>query len=98
MGFIKELYFGNISPGEQSVVQNSRHSRLAGSCDKLYRELRQMLSEENKQKLDKFCDENYALTDIAAEENYALGFRDGARMMMDVLTGENDNLRPLIKR
>lgn len=97
MNFIKGLFYGNISPGEQSVVPNSEYSRLAGSCDDLYRELRQMLPEEDKQKLDKLCDENYALTDLAAEENYALGFRDGAVMMMDVLTGENDCLRPLIK-
>lgn len=97
MSFIKDLFYGNISPGEQSVVQNSEYSRLAGSCDKLYRELRQKLSGEDVQKLERFCNENYALTDLAAEENYTLGFRDGAKLMLDVLAGENNNLRPLIK-
>lgn len=97
MGFIKELFYGNISSGEQSVVQGSEYSRLAGSCDRLCGDLKQVLSEEDKQKLDKLCDENYAMADLAAEENYALGFRDGARMILDVLAGENENLRPLIK-
>lgn len=96
MGYIKELYYGNVSPGEQSTVQNSEYSKLAGSCDELYRELKKMLSEDGAEKLDKFSDKNYALTDLAAEENYILGFRDGAKLMLDVLTGVNDNLQPLI--
>lgn len=97
MNFIKELFYGNISPGEQHVVQNSEYSRLAGSCDKIYSELKQTLSANDIQKLDKFCNENYAMTDLAAGENYALGFRDGVKLMLDILAGENENLRSLIK-
>ena len=43
--------------------------------------------------IDEIC-ENYSnLISISSEENYASGFRDGAKLMLDILIGENKNLR-----
>lgn len=97
MGFIKEVFYGNISPGEQTVIAGARFDRLEKTCDTLCEELKKDLSEDNIEKF-KQIDSTYGdIIDITAEENYVLGFRDGARMILDVLAGENENLRPLIK-
>lgn len=95
MNFIKELYFGNLSPGEQSVIRNSEYSRLLGLSDKLAEEIKQNLSEEACRKLEELCGANLDLIGITAEENYVFGFRDGARLMLDILAGENRNLQHL---
>lgn len=92
MGFIKELYYGNISGEMQKVASGSEYQKLAAVCDKLYRELQQKLSEEDMPRLEEFSSASFDMIGLTAEENYTLGFRDGAKMMIDVLIGENKNL------
>ena len=51
------------------------------------------ISPEDIKIVDVIC-ENYSnLISISSEENYALGFRDGAKLMLDILIGENKNLK-----
>lgn len=92
MGFIKEIYYGNISNEAQKVAPGSEYQKLAGKCNMLYNELQKKLSEDDIAKLDEFSGANFDMIGLTAEENYALGFRDGAKLMLDILTGENNNL------
>lgn len=92
MGFINDLYNGNISNEMQKIAHGSEYQRLAGTCDDLYKELMQKLPEGDIAKLDEFSGAHFELIGLTAEENYALGFRDGAKLMLDILMGENKNL------
>lgn len=93
MNNIKELYYGNISPSTQKFVKGSEYAKQLKSNDDLIEGLKALLSSENMKIIDEIC-ENYSnLISISSEENYASGFRDGAKLMLDILIGENKNLR-----
>ncbi len=93
MNNIKELYYGNISPSTQKFVKVSEYAKQLKSNDDLIERLKALLSSENMKIIDEIC-ENYSnLISISSEENYASGFRDGAKLMLDILIGENKNLR-----
>ena len=93
MNNIKELYYGNISPSAQKFVKGSKYAEQLGSNDELIGQLKASLSSEDIKIVDVIC-ENYSnLISISSEENYTLGFRDGAKLMLDILIGENKNLK-----
>ena len=93
MNNIQELYYGNISPSTQKFVKGSEYAKQLKSNDDLIERLKALLSSENMKIIDEIC-ENYSnLISISSEENYASGFRDGAKLMLDILIGENKNLR-----
>ncbi len=93
MNYIKDLYYGNISPSAQKFVKGSEYAKQLNSNDKLRDQLKVSISPEDIKIVDVIC-ENYSnLISISSEENYALGFRDGAKLMLDILIGENKNLK-----
>lgn len=93
MDYIKELYYGNISPSAQKFVKGSEYAKQLNSNDDLRNRLKESVSTEDIEIVDAIC-ENYSnLISISSEENYVLGFRDGAKLMLDVLMGENKNLQ-----
>ncbi len=93
MNNIKELYYGNISPSMQKFVKGSEYAKQLKSNDELIGQLKASLSSKDIKIVDVIC-ENYSnLISISSEENYASGFRDGAKLMLDILIGENKNLK-----
>lgn len=92
MDYIKELYFGNISPSAQKFVKGSEYAKQLRLNDELRNRLKESVPTEDIKIVDVIC-ENYSnLISISSEENYVLGFRDGAKLMLDILMGENKNL------
>lgn len=93
MAYIKELYYGNISPSTQRFVKDSEYAKHLKLNDNLGDQLNASLSSEDIKIVDVIC-ENYSnLISISSEENYASGFRDGAKLMLDIFMGENKNLK-----
>ncbi len=56
-------------------------------------QLKAKLSSEDMKIVDVICENYGKLMSISSEDNYASGFRDGAKVMLDVLIGENKNLK-----
>lgn len=93
MNYIKDLYYGNISPSAQKFVKGSEYAKQLKSNDILRDQLKASVTSEDIKIVDEIC-ENYSnLMSISSEDNYASGFRDGAKLMLDVLIGENKNLK-----
>ena len=93
MNYIKDLYYGNISPSMQKFVKDSEYAKQLKSNDELRDQLKESISSEDIKIVDVIC-ENYSnLISISSEENYASGFRDGAKLTLDILIGENKNLK-----
>ncbi len=96
MNYIKDLYYGNISPSAQKFVKGSEYAEQLRSNDELREQLKASLSSEDIKIVDVVC-ENYSnLISISSEENYVLGFRYGAKLMLDILMGENKNLKVIL--
>ena len=93
MDYIKELYYGNISPSTQKFVKDSEYAKQLKLNTDLRDQLKAKLSSEDMKIVDVICENYGKLMSISSEDNYASGFRDGAKVMLDVLIGENKNLK-----
>ena len=93
MDYIKELYYGNISPSTQKFVKDSEYAKQLKLNTDLRDQLKAKLSSEDMKIVDVICENYGKLMSISSEDNYASGFRDGAKVMLDILIGENKNLK-----
>ncbi len=93
MNYIKDLYYGNISPATQKFVKRSEYAKQLKSNTDLRDQLKASISSEDIKIVDEICENYGKLMSISSEDNYALGFRDGAKLILDILIGENKNLK-----
>lgn len=93
MDYIKELYYENISPSTQKFVKDSEYAKQLKLNADLRDQLKVKLSSEDMKIVDVICENYGKLMSISSEDNYASGFRDGAKVMLDVLIGKNKNLK-----
>ena len=92
MNYIKELYFGKLNPARQQFIKDSSYSKLMQQESEAYDELSKTLNDDNKELLKRLFELQFQINDIESADNYAIGFRDGSRLMIDVLLGRNENL------
>ena len=59
----------------------------------MYDQIIKILGDENGELLKKMCDTQSQLNDVMSVDNYSAGFRDGEKLMIDVLLGKNENLK-----
>ena len=92
MDFIQELYYGKVPLSLDTFNKGSRYANLLNSINILAEELKKILPDEFTSHIDSISEMRGELLAISSVENYASGFRDGAKIIMDILLGENDNL------
>lgn len=92
MGFIKDLYYGNISPAATKFKEDSDYAKTLNKIVILRERLEKELSKEQLSEVEKLCDLQSDLLSISSEENYVKGFRDGVKMVADAFCGEDKNL------
>lgn len=92
MNFIKDLYLENISLAQSMFNKNSNYAKLMNKIDLIITDLKNTFPEEYINQIDSLCDIHSELLSISSQENYVSGFRDGAKIIIDIFTGENDNL------
>ena len=92
MDYIEALYAGHLAPSDQKFRTNSEYGRLMKQSSNTFDELLKMLNDDGKKLLEKISYIQDDINDITAFDNYAMGFRDGAKLMIDILLGKNENL------
>ena len=92
MKILEELYHGNIRPSEQCVKRDSEYDRMRKEWLRIYDELTQNYFKNETEKINELIDLQGRMSEIAAAENCIQGFRHGAKMILDVLFGESENL------
>ena len=85
---IKELYLGNNVPIEMRYSSDSDYVRLSAEWVKLYDEFIVGLTEKQRADFDRLTDIHGDQNCISNERCYEQGFRDGAKLMLDILTRE----------
>lgn len=93
---IKEFYLGNLSPNETKMRPSSEMAAVVAELSKEDAYLRAKLGGDCLAALERLISAQTGLTAITATENYVNGFRCGARFMLDILFGEDENTQPLI--
>ena len=88
MNTIQDLYYGRISPYEMSISTAPEYQKLKDLADKNENLLRETLSGEQKELLDKLTECITDISSISERDMFIAGFRLGMKLMIDVMKDE----------
>ena len=85
MNTIQDLYYGRISPYEMSISTAPEYQKLKALAAKNEDLLRETLSDEQKELLDKLTESITDISSISERDMFIAGFRLGVKLMIDVM-------------
>ena len=88
MKIIEDLYYGRISPYEMSISATPEYQKLKALADRNEDLLRESLSDEQKELLDKLIETVTDISSISERDMFINGFRLCMKLMMDVMTDQ----------
>ena len=88
MNTIQDLYYGRISPYEMSISTAPEYQKLKALANKNEDLLRETLSDEQKELLDKLIESVTDISSISERDMFINGFRLGMKLMIDVMKDE----------
>ena len=88
MNTIQDLYYGRISPYEMSISTTPEYQKLKALADKNEDLLREALSDEQKELLEKLIECITDISSISERDMFINGFRLGMKLMIDVMKGD----------
>ena len=88
MDTIQDLYYGRISPYEMSISTAPECQKLKALADKNEDLLRETLSDEKKELLEKLTECITDISSISERDMFIAGFRLGMKLMIDVMKDE----------
>ena len=94
MGFIEELYYGNINPNEKRYDRPKPYDKAVKTFSDIEGKLTKVLSDENLKLFNELVNASDEIIATSSAENFKMGFRLGVIMMCDsLLFNENMVLR-----
>ncbi len=90
---LEDLYFGNITPYERHMAPGSELKRAAERVVHYESQLMEQLDENERTILTKLIQSQQDIDSISALENFILGFRLGARIMVECLDDNDGDMR-----
>lgn len=88
MSTIQDLYYGRISPYEMNISATPEYQKLKALTDRNEDLLRETLSDEQKELLDKLIECITDISSISERDMFIAGFRLGVKLMIDVTKDE----------
>ena len=88
MKIIEDLYYGRISPYEMSISTTPEYQKLKTLSDRNEDLLRELLSDEQKELLEKLIETVTDISSISERDMFMAGFRLGVKLMIDVMQDE----------
>ena len=88
MNTIQDLYYGRISPYEMSISATPEYQKLKALATQNEDLLRETLSDEQKELLDKLTEKITDISSISERDMFITGFRLGVKLMIDVMSDE----------
>ena len=85
MNTIQDLYYGRISPYEMSISTAPEYQKLKALADRNEDLLKETLSDEQKELLDKLIESMTDISSISERDMFIVGFRLGVKLMIDVM-------------
>lgn len=92
---LKSFYHGNLTPADQQMVPGSDAARAVAELSDAEELLVQALPPELRPFWDRVTKAQGRVDVIMAEANYIDGFKIGARLIMEILDGTHENLKPI---
>lgn len=88
---IEELWYGNFIPQDMCKDNDPRINELQALLTRNRAELTPTLSEEQRNILEKYDDNNDELTSILEHRIFEQGFRLGAKLMLEILCEDKNS-------
>ena len=88
MNTIQDLYYGRVSPYEMSISTVPEYQKLKALADRNEDSLRESVSDEQKEMLDKLIETVTDISSISERDMFINGFRLGIKLMIDVMQDE----------
>lgn len=88
MGAISELYRGRISAPTDIRIRADEYDELNAKAEDLHSQIMSVLSADMADTLEELIDIHRKMESITSEDSYTRGFRDGARILLDMLCGD----------
>lgn len=88
MGAISELYRGRISAPTDIRIRADEYDELNAKAEELHSQIVSVLSVDMADTLEELIDIHRKMESITSEDSYTRGFRDGARILLDMLCGD----------
>ena len=88
MNTIQDLYYGRISPYEMSISTAPEYQKLKALAGKNEDLLRETLSDEQKELLEKLIECITDISSISERDMFIAGFQLGVKLMIDVMKDE----------
>ena len=88
MNTLQDLYYGRISPYEMSISTAPEYQKLKALADRNEDLLRESLSDEQKELLEKLTESVTDISSISERDMFIAGFRLGMKLMIDVMKDE----------
>ena len=89
----EDLYYGNITPNAQNMAPNSELKRATDRVTRFENQLTERLDEAGQAVLAKLIESQHEIDSITALENFILGFRLGAKIMMECMDNNDGDIR-----
>lgn len=90
---LEELYDGNIYPDELIISKDPEYRPLNKRISDMLAMWKNKLSEDDYNQLENLLDLRSQSGSMEASESFMYGFKLGALIMMEVLTGKEDVVR-----
>jgi hypothetical protein len=87
---IEELWNGEINPQDTLVDNNPHYKELQHLQSRNKTELLESLSEDQKEKLEKYCDTTLEMNSVSEREAFASGFRIALRLACAALADQTN--------
>ena len=88
MKIIEDLYYGRIAPYEMNISATTEYQKLKALAERNENLLRESLSDEQKELLDKLIETVTDISSISERDMFINGFRLGVKLMIDVMQDE----------
>lgn len=92
---LEELYFGNLTPSDQSFIIDSAYGRAVHTMSENGDKLTEVLEGEEKKLLQDLVKAQSIVDGTTAVENFINGFRLGARIAIEVMSDEDGCMREI---
>ena len=90
---LENLYYGNITPSEQQMAPGSEMEKAVARIASYEKQLMEQLGEAEQETLTKLIRSQHEINIITATENFILGFRLGARLMVECMDENDGDIR-----
>ena len=90
---LEDFYYGNIVPCERQMTHGSGLKRAADRIARYESQLTEQLDETERAVLTKLVRSQHEIDSITALENFILGFRLGAKIMMECMDNNDGDIR-----